>query len=241
MIVYPDGRHNKIWLYDGNINYCKGKHIALFIAAVMILVFLSIPYTAALLFIQQLQKCSHYKLLFFIEKLMPLFDAYTGPYKIKHRYWTGLLLLIRVCLFLIYSINTFGDPMINLLTTSVTMFGLFAYLLMIGGEYKVWWLNLIEVASILNLGIFPTSILYQTTTNSTVESITNISTSIAFIFFILIVILHIIKKIASSRIVGAIIKSKMKREQENEQSHSINEQITSTTIELWNLLWTLTD
>ena len=241
VIVYPDGRHNKVWLYDGNINYCKGKHIALFIAAVMILVFLSIPYTAALLFIQKLQKFSHYKLLLFVGKLMPLFDAYTGPYKIKHRYWTGLLLLIRVCLFLIYSINTFGDPMINLLATSVTMFCLFAYLSMIGGVYKVWWHNLIEVAFILNLGIFPTAVLYQTTTNSTVESITNTSTSIAFVLFIMIVIFHIVKMIASSRVVGAIIKSKMKRERENEQSDSIGlnkekAKITTTTIELWEPL-----
>lgn len=133
-----------MWLYDGNIDYCKGKHIILFIAAVMILLFLSIPYTAVLLFIQMLQKFSHYNLLFFVAKLVPLFDAYTGPYKIQHRYWTGLLLLIRVLLFLIYSINTLGDPMINLLATSVTMFCLFAYLSMIGGVYKIWWLNMIE-------------------------------------------------------------------------------------------------
>ena len=43
-VVYPDGHQRRVWLYDGNVDYLKGKHIPLFIAALILLIFLSIPY-----------------------------------------------------------------------------------------------------------------------------------------------------------------------------------------------------
>ena len=135
-LAYPDGYHRRVWLYDGNVDYLTGKHIPLFIAALMLLILISIPFTVTLSCIQWLQKLSNRKVLFWVKRLQPLFDAYTGPYKIKHRYWTGLLLLIRVCLFLVFSFNTSGNPLINMLATSVSMSCLFAYLSLIGGVYK---------------------------------------------------------------------------------------------------------
>ena len=234
-LVYPDGYHKRVWLYDGNVDYLKGKHIPLFIAAVLILVFLSIPYTAILFLIQWLQRLSNYKVLFFIGKLQPLIDAYTGPYKIKHRYWTGLLLLVRVCLYLVFSLNTLGDPMINLLATAITMFGLFAYLSMIGGIYKFWWLNLIEVIFILNLGILPTAVLYQNTTDSAIEPITYTSTGIAFVLFIVIVIYHLILKIINLKTLKMVIKSRKKRGGQKNNQLEINKpkiEVTTTTVEL---------
>ena len=57
-IVYPDGYVRRIWLYDGNVDYLQGKHIPLFIAALLLLTFISIPYTASLLCTRWLQKIS---------------------------------------------------------------------------------------------------------------------------------------------------------------------------------------
>ena len=109
LLEYPDGSVKRIWLYDGNVDYLKGKHIALFVAALLLLLFISIPYTVALLFIQCLQYRSRYRILAWVRRLKPLFDAYTGPYKDKHRYWPELLLVVRVVLFLVFSVNVFGD------------------------------------------------------------------------------------------------------------------------------------
>ena len=122
LLEYPDSSVKRIWLYDGNVDYLKGKHIALFVAALLLLLFISIPYTVALLFIQCLQYRSRYRILAWVRRLKPLFDAYTGPYKDKHRYWTGLVLVVRVVLFLVFSVNVFGDPAVNLLTIIVTTF-----------------------------------------------------------------------------------------------------------------------
>ena len=121
LLEYPDGSVKRIWLYDGNVEYLKGKHIALFVAAVLLLVFISLPYTAALLFIQCLQYRSKCRILAWVRRLKPLFDAYTGPYKDKHRYRPGLL-VVRVVLFLVFSVNVFGDPAVSLLTIIVTTF-----------------------------------------------------------------------------------------------------------------------
>ena len=116
---YPDNFVRKVWFYDGNVDYFKGKHIPPFIAALLLL-FISLPYTAIIISIQYLQKRSSYRsrVLFWVQKLKPLLDAYTGPYKGKHSYWTGLLLLVRIVLFLIFSMNIYGRVDINLLAST---------------------------------------------------------------------------------------------------------------------------
>ena len=209
-LTYPDGYIRRVWLYDGNVDFLNGKHIPLFIAALLFLLFISIPFTATLMSIQWLQRFSHHKLLVWVIKLQPLFDAYTGPYKIKHRYWTGLLLLIRVCLFLVFSLNTFGDPVINLLTVIACMFTLFAYLSIIGGVYKLWWINLIETAFIMNLGLVSAAGLYKVAANVSITPITYTSTGIAFLLFVAIVSYHLIANMSQTKC-GQILIARVKK------------------------------
>ena len=199
-LTYPDGYVKRVWLYDGNVGFLTGKHLPLFIVALMFLIFVSIPFTAILLCIQWLQKVSHIKIVAWVTKLQPLFDAYTGPYKLKHRYWVGLLLLVRVCLFLVFSLNTYGDPTINLLAIIACMLTLFAYLSIIGGVYKVWWINLIESAFIMNLGLLSAAGLYKVAANVAMTPIiTNTSTGVAFVLLIAIVSYHLAAKISQTK------------------------------------------
>ena len=209
-LIYPDGYARRVWLYDGNVDFFTGKHIPLFTVALMFLILVSIPFTVTLMCIQWLQMISNHKLLFWIVKLQPLFDAYTGPYKIKHRYWTGLLLLIRVCLFLVFSLNTFGDPIINLLTIVTCMFTLFAYLSIIGGVYKLWWINVIETAFIMNLGLLSAAGLYKVAANVAITPITYTSTGIAFLLFVAIVSYHLIVKMSQTKY-GQILIARVKK------------------------------
>jgi hypothetical protein len=199
-LTYPDGYVKRVWLYDGNLDFLKGRHIPLFIVALMFLILISVPFTATLMCIQWLQKISHIKIIAWVTKLQPLFDAYTGPYKVKHRYWVGLLLLIRVCLFLVFSLNIYGDPTINLLAIVAFMFTLFAYLSIIGGVYKLWWINIIESAFILNLGLLSAAGLYKVAANVAITpAITYTSTGVAFILLIAIVSYHLAEKIAQTK------------------------------------------
>ena len=204
-LVYPDGYRRKVWLYDENIDYFKGKHIPLCIVGLITLVFISTPYTTALFSVQWLQKYSSNKALFLVRKLHPLIDTYTGPYKIKHRYWTGLLLLVRVCLFLVFSLNPYDDPTpVNLLATFVTALSLLTYLSLIKGVYRLHRLNWIENAFLLNLGILSATVgLCRDSTDNTVSKISYASTGIAFIFFMLIVLYQSFIKLTTYRKVRA--------------------------------------
>ena len=194
VLVYPNQFPRRVWLYDGNIDYLAGKHIPLFITALLFLVFISIPYTVTLLCFQYLQKVSNMKLFFWVKELYPLFDAYAGPYKGKHRYWTGLLLLARVALFIIYSVNTTHNPTVNLLTNVIATSILLAYLAVCGGVYKHWLLELIESSFILNVCILSAGVLYylQNGGGTRNASITYTSTGIAFAIFVAIVVYHIV-------------------------------------------------
>ena len=77
-----------VWLYDANVDYLKGKHIPLFIVAVLFFLFLFLPYTLLLLFGQWLQAISHLRLFSWVNsaRLKPFMDSYHAPYKAKHRY-----------------------------------------------------------------------------------------------------------------------------------------------------------
>ena len=197
-LEYPDKSVRKVWLYDGNVDYLTNKHIPLFIAALLLLL-ISLPYTAILIFIQQLQHWSSYRVLFWVKKLKPLFDAYTGPYKDKHRYWTGFLLLVRIVLFLIFSTNTRGSADINLLTISLTVLSMLVYLAVTGGVYKTWSLNLIEYFFFLKLGVLASATFYTTVTGRSQIAVVYASVSIALAIFIIVVVLHMFMKFKSSQ------------------------------------------
>ena len=194
-LEYPDGSVRRVWLYDGNVDYLKGKHIPLFMTALLVLLVLSLPYTALLLFIQCLQQKSKYRALFWIGKFKPLFDAYTGPYKDKHRYWTGLLLLVRGVLFLIFSVNVFGDPAINLFAIATMMSLLLIYVAVSKHVYRVKYLNMLEYSSFLNLGITSTASLFTRLTTENQTALTYTSVGIAFVTFCVIVLYHTVIRI----------------------------------------------
>ena len=184
----------KVWLYDGNTNYLKGKHIPLFIVALLLLL-ISLPYTAILILIQYLQHWSSYRVLFWVKKLKPLFDAYTGPYKDRHRYWTGLLLLVRIVLFVIFSTNTQGSADINLLAVSLTVLFLLVCVAITGGVYKTWPLNAIEYSFLFNLGVLTSTTLYTIINGQGQVAVVYTSVSIAFAMFITIVAVHMLIKL----------------------------------------------
>ena len=119
-LEYPT-YNRSAWLYDANINYFAGKHIPLFIVAVLVFLSLFLPYTVLLLFGQWLQAISHLRLFSWVNnaRLKPFIDSYHAPYKAKHRYWPGLLLVLRFILFLVFAFNPQHDPSVNLLAILV--------------------------------------------------------------------------------------------------------------------------
>ena len=100
---YPNNVQLAVWLHDGNIQYLHGKHVSLFLVALLTLLILFLPYTLLLTLGQWLQANSNRRCFHWINnpKIKPFLDAYHAPYRDQHRYWTGLMLCLRCALLLV--------------------------------------------------------------------------------------------------------------------------------------------
>ena len=109
-----------VWSLDGNYMYCHYPHALLFTAALMVFFIVWLPYTRVLFSVQGLRKKSHLKLLKWVPKLNPVFDAHLAPLKDKHYYWFGLLLIVRGILLIIITLTYTIYPEINYIVLLVT-------------------------------------------------------------------------------------------------------------------------
>ena len=143
---FPNGTQEVRWLPDASVKYPQGKHIGLICAAILVIT-LGLIYTTLLTSWQWLLRCSSAKVFCCTrnQKLHSFIDTYHSPHTSKHRYWTGLLLLIRVIVYLISSFSLAVDPRITLLSTIVVVSSLLAYktVFMIK-VYRNWLLNSME-------------------------------------------------------------------------------------------------
>ena len=110
-----------MWYVDGNVAFFSSEHYILMAAAVLFLL-LAVPYTLALLFDAVIEKyltrirCFRRQWI----KFKPFVDAYHGPYKDNCRFWTGLLLLVRMSLTLVsLHLDSFGT-LIFITTSSLS-------------------------------------------------------------------------------------------------------------------------
>ena len=79
---YPNNEQVAVWLYDGNIRYLHGKHIILFLVALLTFLILFLPYTILLTVAQCVQANSNRRFFYWINsyKMKPFLDAYQAPY-----------------------------------------------------------------------------------------------------------------------------------------------------------------
>jgi len=157
--------------------------IYLFTTAVVFLLVVVLPYTLVLVFVQSLQAKSEWKILSWVNKLKPLFDAYTGPYHDKYRFWTGFLLLVRSILFFIFAFNTLGDPSLNLLVITLASLSLAVLFGVLHPVYKKRYCNILEFSFYLNLGAVSVATLYVSANNGNQAAVIYTSTGVAFLTF----------------------------------------------------------
>ena len=196
ILHYPD-KDVVVWIHDANVS--MAKYIPLALVALFFLLFLFLPYTLLLLLGHWLQSKSHLRILSWVNntKLKAILDAYHAPYQLQHRYWTGMLLLIRCVLFLIFAFNVSGDDSINTLVISLATSAIFAWFTLCGMVYKSWHLNAIEVSFILNLGILAAVTHHANQSGGNQAAVACTSVGVASLTFVGIVIYHIYKRIKS--------------------------------------------
>ena len=152
--------------------------------AVLVFLFLFLPYTLLLLFGQWLQAVSHLRLFSWVNKLKPFMDTYHAPYKAKHRYWPGLLLVLRFVLLLVFGLNPQQDPCINLLAILVVTGILQLWAWVSGGVYRNWFLDALEGSFALNLIILGVATYHIKISGGNQLTVGHASVSIALATFI---------------------------------------------------------
>ena len=185
----------KVWYYDGNVEFMKDpKHIALGAFAILTIALFVFPYILLLLCGHCLQSYSNWLAFKWINKLKPIMDAYHAPYKKQKRYWTGLLLVSRMGLFLTFAINAQGNEGVNILAIASVSAAIFA---LKGQVYEHWLNDALESISLLNLSILSIATYYiKNEVEKSVEFrsqliLSSISVATAFITFIGILFYHI--------------------------------------------------
>ena len=190
-LSYPSGISKTVWLPDANIKYLRGKHIALFIAANLILL-AGVAYTLLLFSWQWLLRNQDLWIFRWVryQKLQNFLEPYHAPYTYQHRYWTGLLLVARIALYLTSAINVSGDTDVTLysitILTSALLFLKSAYN---RGIYRNMLPNVIETICFINIVLVCTTNLYYR--NSKQNVLAYILGTLTMIMLLFIVIFHI--------------------------------------------------
>ena len=211
----------KVWTSDGNVDYLSGKHIPLFIVALLFLVVLFLPYTLLLTFGQCLRTISRRKWLRWLRStaFISIMDAYHAPFNRRHRYWTGLLLLIRCILVnitvyvAIYYTNTAAITNTFILLTIIT--GLFVLKTFTkDGIHKSAINNAFESFFLLNLISLSAIIIYLEALNGSnapdmVCKCITASISIALATFCIIIGFHTFYKVKDSNTVQRFFHNKI--------------------------------
>ena len=187
-----------VWIYDASISYFGPKHIALGLFAILCIAVFVLPYISLLFFGHWLQGCSNWWILSWLNKIKPFMDAYHAPYRKHTRYWTGLLLITRLGLFLSFANDS--ESVNTAAVASVTI----ALLAIRFRVYEHFYNDVLESSFILNLGIFSmaTSYINEKSEDAAKSQCTlsSISVGIAFITFLGILLFHISLVLKSSNI-----------------------------------------
>ena len=184
-----------VWLYDGNLPFLEGRHIPLFVTSLLVLVFLFLPYTLLLVFGQCLQANSNRFIFSWVNR--PTFkfflDNYHAPYQNKHRYWTGLMLMLRIVLLVAFASDITNDPSITLLTIITVIVCVQSLVGVFGSPniYKNQWIALLDALFLFNLVILSAGTYYCQRASGNQAAVGYTSLGVAFLIFAVILIYHV--------------------------------------------------
>ena len=143
----------KVWSVDGNIGYFSGKHLILVVFSGCVLI-VGVVYPVLVLFAPLLERYSDRCIPHNwnpVSKLKPLLDAYGGPYRDSHRYWTGVTLLVRLLVTIVFSFTSGRLVFLNSIIIAITVQGFFFTWLVTKGVYKSFILNILDALFLVNL------------------------------------------------------------------------------------------
>ena len=178
------------------VRYLSGKHILQFIAAILILL-VGLVYTALLFSWQWLLYVSRWKFFKWSRnpKIQTFIETYHTPYTCKHHYWTGLLLIARIVLYLVAAVNVSNDPTVALTAINFIVclvVPLKGFIGCLSKVYKKWPIDMLETflhSNILFLVTFTWYSLGNPEGNQKTAAYTSVT--ITFITLPFIILYHV--------------------------------------------------
>ena len=184
---YPNNQTVKVWLKDANVPYLLSEHLGLTVVTSLFLAFFFLPYTLLLLTGHKLYRFAGRKHFRWFNRLRPLLDSYHAPYKVQTRFWTGLLLLVRCALYIVFSFNSIGMKSESLLAIVVTFTVVSAIAWLLSkGVYRKMYVDIMEASVYLNIIFLSAATLASKNSPSLVHT----SVGIVFVTTIGIVVHH---------------------------------------------------
>ena len=191
---YPDGKQEIVWLPDGNVKYFKGKHIPLVLVALLIIL-IGLPYTIILFLWQWIVRAPRWKILKWTRntKLNAFITTYHVPHNSKYRFWTGLLLLVRVILYVTASVTVSANPQTFPLISIILIGGIFLFGKIFGLRvYKNSFVDAVDTVLYFNLLALSAFSQYDFKLDPNKQTaVAYTSTIITFILFIGSMVYHI--------------------------------------------------
>ena len=231
---YPDGSHVRVWLPDGSVPYFRGKHVVLVLVVIFIIV-IGVPYTVLLFSWQWLVQTPDWKSFKWTRdtKLHGFLSTHHAPYVSKYRYWTGLLLIVRVILYIISAITLSNNPQIPLIVMIVLLGGIL--LLKAVQKIRVYnklYIELSETIIYLNLLYYAAFTLYNFKNDNTKQ--TNVAHTSAVITCILFagILLYNAIQLAIHQLQHKTKRSFIATDQRNQRKRA---EVTFSVIEISNI------
>ena len=194
-LTFPDNATELLWLPDGTVGYLAGKHIVLFIIALLILV-LCVGYGLLLFCWQPILHLPGWKIFrCFRNPNFNLFmTAYHIPYAPAHRYWTGMLLLARAILYLIAAANVSGNPQIQLISIiHVVVLIILLKMFITTRLFKSRVVDALESFFYVNTVSFAAFTSYNLSTGSSQDAVAYTSITLSILATVFIIFYHVYK------------------------------------------------
>ena len=235
-LSYPQHSTKLVWLYDGNIQYLRGKHIPLFVVGLASLL-LCLPYTLLLLTSQWLRAWSNCCLFHWVNspRVKFLLDVHNAPFKSKHCYWTGLLLLTRLMLYFVYAVNVLGNGSVNLLATCIAVAVLEVWMVVLEPPYKNRLLGAIEALFLLNVLILSVSTLYIRSTQGNQAALAYTSTALSLTVFVTILLFHGYLWIKQTNVWKTLIANRLNIQEEETEFANQDKEDNEQMIASWKI------
>ena len=214
VLTYPDRSIQIVWLPDANVVYMRGKHVVLLLIVVVVF-FVGAGFTL-LLFAWQWLIRSKYKMIHRLlqnKRFYMFFETFYAPYTSQHRYWTGLLLILRAVVYSVSAMNVTKNPETTVLAIALAVTGL---LLLKGYSkrlvYRKWPVDVLEVLCYMNILVFCLAKLFTLAGHHDGRAIAYISGSVTMALFVTVFAYHTYVEVLS-KAKSPLLKMLRKKEQ----------------------------